>query len=749
MFKDTDVLLRKNEALESLTETAQGVSFKEAFEKIKNPHNAHTTFQGNAFEWLCKYFLQNAPRYRGTLKTVWLWNEWPDRDGRDNGIDIVAETTHGDLWAIQCKAYSPEKILHKSDIDSFLSESNQKDFTFRLVMTTACGIGPHLHRTLEKQEKPVSCLCWSDLNHEGLDWPRAIGDVVTPRPCLVLRDHQQEAIQNILGRFQNENHGQLIMACGTGKTFTAISLSQEMQSSLTLVLVPSINLITQWLKEWGRNVRCDFHTLVVCSDETVYEAKKDPTVYSTADIGIDVTTDPQKIARFLETDHVRSKIIFATYHSSDKIAEAQSKINIPFNLVICDEAHHLASNLKSDRSAVLYENKIQAHKRLFMTATPRYITGKVKKTALECDMEMASMDEPTLFGDVLYRLSFGEAIKRDLLSDYQIVVMGVSDRTAGDMIESGAFVKWDGKPYNARELAGLIGVAEAMHKYNLRKTISFHNRVETAKNFASELDTIIPKLPDNMAPKHAELLFDHISGNMPAGEREKKLDRFKKQTQDQYVLLANVRCLSEGVDVPSVDGVVFAAPRGSHIDIIQSVGRAIRRSEDKKIGTIVIPVFIKEGDDPDMIVKDSTFNVVWDTLWAMREHDEILAEQIDNVRRQMGNGRKFIDYKFWDNKIKIDLPIDIGLGHPSLINKIYTTVVERCSFSWEGYFGALQAYVEKNGHAKLPQSFVTQEGLNLGTWVIKQRSLRNKNKLDTQKATLLEKLPGWVWKIKN
>ena len=245
------------------------------FESIeaKIRRDAEGTAFGGDFEWLCQWFLEHAPRYRGQFDKVWLWKDWPERWGTDAGIDIVARTRTGELWAIQSKADHPDRAIPKREIDSFLSESNRPEFAYRLLMATTDDIGATARRTLHAQEKPVGLVLRGNFLTEELEWPVQIRGTAAPLARWNPRPHQATAIQAVVNGFEDQDRGRLIMACGTGKTLTALWIAEQLQSSLTLVLVPSLSLVQQNLAEWGRHAAQDFDTLVVCSDESVVQSK--------------------------------------------------------------------------------------------------------------------------------------------------------------------------------------------------------------------------------------------------------------------------------------------------------------------------------------------------------------------------------------------------------------------------------------------------------------------------------------------
>jgi superfamily II DNA or RNA helicase len=694
--------------------------------------------KGKQFEHICKWFLMNDPVYVRQLRRVWLWNEWPGRWGSDAGIDLVAEEHAGRLWAIQAKAYDPAYSVTKTDVDSFLSESARPEFTFRLLIATTDRIGRTAERTLQAQAIPASRLLLGELQAAQVSWPRSVGDLKpikrqpkSPRP------HQREAIRSVVDGFDTASRGQLIMACGTGKTLTALFIAQRLAAKRTLVLVPSLSLLSDTLREWTANAE-DFDFLPVCSDDTV--RGDDAAVSKTADLGFPVTTSPLEIAAFLRRRSA-SLVVFATYQSSPRIAEAFRLGRVPaFDLVIADEAHRCAGRISSDFATVLDSESIPARRRLFMTATPRFFTGRVVQEAREAEFEVASMDDESRFGPVFHRLGFSEAIERGLLTDYQVAIVGVDDATYLDWAERGRFVTTDGETAtDARTVAGQIGLAKAIQRYNLRRTISFHSRVSGARQFANSMPNLVDWMPVRQRPS-GKLWSKYASGEMSAGERSVLLDHLRNLYDDERGLLANARCLGEGVDVPALDGVAFIDPRRSEVDIVQAVGRAIRLAEDKKIGTVVIPVFIEVGSNPEVALNTSAFKPVWDVIKALRAHDDELGEQLDELRRELGLGKKRLQMP---TKIRLDLPARIGTDFASAFD---VHLVQQTTASWEFWLGLLQRFVEREGHAQVPARSV-EDGYRLGQWVGVQRSDKSKRRLALDRERRLKALPGWSWDL--
>jgi len=615
---------------------------------------------GNSFERLCKYYLENAPKYRGEFKQVWHWKDWPKRWGPDTGIDLIAETMDGNIWAIQAKGINPERSIPKSELDSFLSESNRPEIKFRLIIATTDDIGANARRTLAGQLIPVGLVLRGDLLGEELRWPVHLGEEPSPNPKKSPRPHQEEAIKNVLNSFKKLDRGKLILACGTGKTLTSLWIHENLKSKRTLFLVPSLSLINQTLLEWSANAKHHFDRIVVCSDDTVTQSGEDHAITSTADLGIVVTTNTKDIVLFLNKKHLKPVIVFCTYQSSDRITEAQNLGAPAFDLAIADEAHRTTGSVESNFAAVLDDSKIKSKKRLFMTATPHYFTDRVLEKSKELEYEMASMDDEKKYGPVFHQLTFGEAIKKNLLSDYQLVIISANEKER-KMAEEAVLVRTsEGLLTDARTFAAQIGLAKAIKKYDLHKIITFHSSVAKAKRFADtevldSLPSVIKKLPTNSKPS-GEIWASHISGLTPTGKRKSLLNQFAAFPNTTRAIITNCACLGEGVDVPTLDGVAFIDPKRSQIDIIQAVGRVIRKAPGIGIGTIVIPVFIDESEDEETVLTSSVFKPVWQVIRALRAHDEVLAEELDQLRLKLGKRSPYVGKVKLPGAIKLDIP---------------------------------------------------------------------------------------------
>ncbi len=648
------------------------------FKKIIEHLSSSTSDQkGRSFERLCKWFLENDPYYSMQLKRVWLWNEWPGNWGRDKGIDLVAEAQNGSLWAIQAKAYDENYYITKEDVDTFLSESSRKIFSFRLLMATTNNIGSNAREVLCAQEKKAGLCLRDTLESSDLDWSFALknSDEKITMKSKLPRKHQEAAINAVINGFEKSSIGQIYMACGTGKTLVGLWLAVKLQCKNTLVLVPSISLVAQLYKEWSANAGdYIFDPIFVCSDSTVGKTHDDDFVsIDSIELGFPVTTNADEILKHYSLN-TRPKVIFATYHSSPIIAQAcLQDPSFSFDLAIADEAHRCAGPATSDFATIVDKNGIKTKRKLFMTATPKIFSENVKQKTQEVAYEIVSMNDEEKFGPVFYTLLFSDAIREGLLSDYQVLISVMDDATYREYAERGRFVAIGDHETDARTLASQLLVAKAIKKFDLKKVISFHNRKKSAQEFVATFSKAAQLLADDEKPC---ISFQQtIFGEMQQAERKRILKQFENLSNKEAGLLGNVKCLSEGVDVPSLDGIVFVDPKGSEIDIVQAVGRAIRKSSNKKIGTIIIPIFVDSVSDEDLALDQSCFKPIWKVVKALRAHDNVLAEELDSIRLELGKRTYKSPPKL--SKISIDVPVGIGVAFS---DSIKLKIIKNCSW---------------------------------------------------------------------
>ena len=635
----------------------------------------------------------------------------------------------------------PDREITKAEIDSFFSESSDKHIHGRLLIATTDRIGRNARQVIERQEKQIVLFLLDNFRKSAVEFPASLQTLLKGKrkdPWKPL-PHQKRAIRDVVSGLSESSRGQLIMACGTGKTLTSLWVKENLECEQTLVLVPSLSLLSQTLREWTANARNQFKWLCVCSDATVAN-QDDEWVTHTSDIGVPVTGDVKEIKSFLRTGG--SKVIFSTYQSSPLIAEAQKDRKIPaFNLVLADEAHRCAGKVSEAFGCVLDPKRIRTDKLLFMTATPRILSGQTKTVAEGRDIEVASMDDPTMFGNLLHKFTFSQAIKKRRLSKIRVVIVGVDDPLIQSQIQNRDLLRTsNGIELDAQTLASHIALAKATKKYDLRRVISFHGRVAGAKQFAADHTEVLGWVRKADRPS-GTTTADYVSGDMSSGERNTKLNRLRHLEDDERGILSNARCLSEGVDVPSLDGVAFIDPRTSQVDIVQAVGRAIRKSKGKTHGTIVIPVFIDDGEDEQEALESSRFKPIWDVVNALRSHDDDLAQELDQLRTSLG--RSGVIGRGGLQKIVFDLP---KCCSRSFVDGLRTRLVEQTTSSWMFWYGLLQEYVKKTGSARVPQGFKTKDGFGLGIWVSTQR--KAKDSLSAERRSLLESsCKDWTWDL--
>ncbi len=630
----------------------------------RDPHK-----RGHQFECVCKWFLENDPEYKLEIKRVWLWKNWPHRWGIDKGIDLIAENLDGKIWAIQAKAYAAEHSVTKHDVDRFLSESSRKVIDYRLLLSTAAGLSRNALEAIEGQEKPVGYLLLHQLKKRELNWPYSPRHLSAKQPPRRKpRADQARAINDVVREFRKHDRGQLIRACGTGKTLISLWVAERMQSRRTLVLVPSLSLLSQTLKEWTAHSRQEFRFLPVCSDDTV--RGEDHLISKTGEFGLPAESDPKAVAEFLGGKG--NRVIFATYQSAHVVAAAYKQRGVPqIDLAIADEAHRCAGRVSDAYGVILDANRIRARRRLFMTATPRYLAETIKSKAEELELETASMDDPERFGPVFHELKFREAIRRKLLTDYEVVIIGIDDLACRKSVDQEALVRLRGKKtIDAKTLTHHVAVGKALRKYNLQRVITFHGRVSRAQQFAKDFPDMLTVLPKHHRPTGA-VWAELVSGAMSTGKRSAVLDRLREVGKGEHGLVTNARCLGEGVDVPSLDGIAFIDPKESAGDIIQAVGRAIRRAENKKRGVIVLPVYISKRESEDRALQDSEFKQVWRVLRALRSHDDRLAEELDSIRTTLGKSNRVRVHL--PGKITVDLPKELD---PGFVDAFYLRTVK-------------------------------------------------------------------------
>lgn len=628
--------------------------------------------KGTYFEELILCYLRNEATYRDLYSEVWMYADWAKQqglDGRDTGIDLVAQAHTGETHAIQCKLYAEDHRLQKSDIDSFFTASGKKPFTHRLIVSTTNHWSEHAEEALRDQQPPVSKIDLFDLENSQIDWSSyAPRTAPAFKPKKQLRDHQKAALDAVRHGLSGADRGKLIMACGTGKTFTALKVAEALagQGRRVLFLVPSLNLLSQTLTEWTQESAIPLHSFAVCSDSAVGKkrSKDDDTVQTfTHELRYPATTDAARLAAEMnkrhDNDHM--SVVFSTYHSIDVISRAQKDHQLPaFDLIICDEAHRTTGATFDDEDESTFvrvhdNDYLFAAKRLYMTATPRIYGELAKASAEKGNVALCSMDDAALYGKELFVITFSEAVRRGLLSDYKVIVLAVEEAHVSRRLQT--LLADDGNQLRVDDAARIIGCWKALSKQGLageladdtqamRRAVAFcqvievHKGSKTHKVSSRQIATLFQAVVEAYQEQEEfeqitrlNCEAAHVDGSMNASEKEEKLQWLKAETPANTCrILSNVRCLSEGVDVPALDAVLFLTPRNSQVDVVQSVGRVMRNAPGKKRGYVILPVVIPAGVEPHEALNDNvTYKVVWQVLQALRSHDDRFDAMINKL----------------------------------------------------------------------------------------------------------------------
>jgi predicted helicase len=632
---------------------------------------------GDRFERMMQQFLRIDPLYASLFSEVWMWNEWPLKGQvGDVGIDLVAQhRATGENWAIQCKFYLPEHTLGKADIDSFFTALGKPLLSKGMIVSTTDNWGKNALDALN-QTKSVVRLGIHDLEASPVDWSK----FDTKKPGQLkrtkkndIRPHQKAAINDVIKGLSEADRGKLIMACGTGKTFTALKLAETFGPTLAsknspthvLFLVPSLSLLSQTLREWTAQADLPLHSLAVCSDASIGKRREkkddDSPEITTYDLPYPATTSAPEL---LKNYHALTKgakksdgkpslvVVFSTYQSLEAVGKAQ-KAGLPdFDLIICDEAHRttgvtLTGEDESSFVKVHDAAYIKGKKRLYMTATPRIYGDDAKSKAKEVAAEIASMDNVEQFGHELHRLGFGEAVSKGLLSDYKVLVLAVDEKYVSKTFQKQIASK--DNELNLEDATKITGCWNGLEKrfeaaktnvdlqgdvQSMRRAVAFSRSIKDSKKFVEQFGQIVNAYKaDHPDTQTLEIEADHVDGTFDALRRGHLLDWLKAESPANTCrILSNARCLSEGVDVPALDAVLFLNPRNSVIDVVQSVGRVMRRAEGKRYGYIILPIGIPADKTPEEALKDNEkYKVVWQVLQALRAHDDRFNATINQL----------------------------------------------------------------------------------------------------------------------
>jgi predicted helicase len=632
--------------------------------------------KGTYFEELIRTYFRYEATYSDLYSDVWLYGDWAKEhpefrlSAKDTGIDLVVKTRGTDEYhAIQCKCYAEDYRLQKKDIDSFFTASGQKPFTHRIIVTTTNNWSDNAEKSLFNQQPPVSKIDLNDLQNSQIEWGKYQADEgPVLKPKYDLKSHQQIALTAIKKGLQSADRGKLIMACGTGKTFTSLKIAEELagKGKRVLFLVPSLSLLSQTLTEWTQQSKTPLHSFAVCSDSAVGKKRKadeDIVQVYAHELRYPATTEPSHLADELSKRHdsQHMSVVFSTYHSIDVISKAQKEHSLAdFDLIICDEAHRTTGVTFEDESESHFvkihdADFIHASKRLYMTATPRIYADTAKAVAEKDNVAICSMDDENLYGKELHVVTFSEAVSRGLLVDYKVIVLTIDEAHVSRRLQS--LLKDENNQLRVDDAAKIIGCWKALSKQEedqeheldddtdpMKRALAFCQVIEattkgkahkvSSKNIAAMFQTVVEAYQEQ-EEDHNTLVCEaeHVDGSMNASQKEEKLNWLKAEiSEDTCRILSNVRCLSEGVDVPALDAVLFLTPRNSQVDVVQSVGRVMRTAPNKTRGYVILPVVIPTGMKPFEALNDNkVYKVVWEVLQALRSHDDRFDAMINKL----------------------------------------------------------------------------------------------------------------------
>lgn len=642
---------------------------------------------GTRFETLIRDWFMNEPTYRGRFSQMQTWKDWADEhldlttSAKDTGIDLVGTLADGSGYAaIQCKFYKADAHVPKSGVDSFLSTSNRKHFVERYLVATNESWSGNAEDALRMVTPPVTLIRRSDLAASMVDWKAYLRGEVATRARRTPRPYQKEAINAVVNGFQSADRGKLIMACGTGKTYTSLKIAEQMvgKGGIVMFLVPSLALLSQTLTDWKQQCIFPINAFAVCSDASTGKADGEDidSLTSISELSYPATTSADSLAKQVKAAVTNNKdgmtVIFSTYHSMEVVSQAQSAFDMPaIDLVICDEAHRTSGGYFKDEKEKPFTrihdaDFIKAQKRLYMTATPKVYGEKVKGQLASGDIELFSMDDESVYGKTFHEITFTQAVQQyNCLVDYKVIVLTVNEDIVKD---SYSYADIEAGGINVSNAAKVIGCWRALSKRDLqhevslgedtqpmRRAVGFAQVINPDKNFERVSSKAFTQYFMDVIEKHKEKELEklkkldgfdaeafarenrlncetrHIDGSMNAMEKDVLLDWLRSEpARDTCKILFNVRCLSEGVDVPALDAVLFLSPRKSMVDVVQTVGRVMRKVPGKQRGYVIIPIVTPSGVAPDMVLDNNKdFDTVWQVLRALRSIDSNFGTIVD------------------------------------------------------------------------------------------------------------------------
>ncbi len=626
------------------------------------------TEMGTFFERLVKKYFENDNIQKQHYSKVWKYSDWAEERGysrQDTGIDLVAKNSDGDGYtAIQCKFYAEDNAIKKEDIDSFVSAAFRADFTrLILVDTSSLELGKNAQTVFDNLDRDWNRIQVGELENSQIDWLTFVREErLEFQAKKELRDHQIQALRAVKEGLSKSDRGRLIMACGTGKTFTSLRIAEDIagKGKLVLYMVPSLALMSQTVREWKNDAEHEFTAFSACSDTKVGRRRGSDDIIemSRHDLAFPATTDPRKLAEQIErADKNKMTVVFSTYHSIEVISKAQKVFGLgQFDLIVCDEAHRttgvtLVGEDESSFVRIHSNENVDGAKRLYMTATQRIYTENAKKKVEGEVVTLASMDDEEVYGEVLFHRNFGWAVENNLLTDYKVIVLIVDENLVSERVQKsfeGGGSKTELKLDDATKMVGCYkALAKIGFKDNknekarlqpMRRALAFCRSIKLSETFTEQFMNVVNEYRnsdeiDEEFKTDLTVELDHVDGTFNADQRNKRLNWLKDETHgDVCRILSNARCLAEGVDVPALDAVLFLHPRKSQIEVVQSVGRVMRKAEGKELGFVILPVTVAPGVSPERTLNDNKkFSVIWQVLNALRAHDERLDSTVNKI----------------------------------------------------------------------------------------------------------------------
>ena len=676
--------------------------------------------RGTYFEYLARAYFQNEPTYQNEFKNVWMLADVPEEFGVpkvDLGVDLVAEKYTGELVAIQAKFYN--HTIQKSNIDSFLGELGKDYYESGIIVASTDKWGKNAEKALADRSDVIR-IGLSDLRNSQIDWSKfsfESPEIVTVKAKKKLRYYQESAIQSALNHFKENDRGQLIMAPGTGKTFTSLKIAEAMakeakkEQYTILYLVPSIQLLTQTLRGWNNDTEMTMSSMAVTSDRNASRGsvKQDESniTIKASDIGYPATTSSKKVVEnYLELmDRPKKEllVVFGTYQSIDVLGKAQKEGFPEFDLIIADEAHRTtgAKALGDEASAftkVHSDLNVKGTKRLYQTATPKLYGTDAKKKAEENSIIISSMDDESLYGSVFYRLGFGDAISHDILTDYKLMVLAVDETVVQKDMQKSLSDSENG--LNIDDVGRIIGVWNGMIKREsfadkvsgepMKRAIAFSRTIKDSQRLSAQFENVVNDYLNSEDGYYVNVR--HVDGSMNALEKNEALDWLASDDipEDSARILSNVRFLTEGIDVPNLDAIIFLSPRKSQVDIVQAVGRIIRKFEGKEYGYIILPIVVPAGETPETILDNNkTYDVIWQVLNALRSVDERFEATVNKLElnkqkpkniQVIGVGGAPDDPNFNDSYVKepiVAYQTELELEWEAVEGAIYGKIVQK------------------------------------------------------------------------